>query len=115
MRIPTLKLVRYLVAYLLGAFLIGWGLWCFGYELLYPEETAREAVSLYFGNIFCGVIICWGTILVLTSYYHYAGGIWTYPVLEVEAKVEPFENGRGFSLRVFRADKPRGCSATNER
>jgi hypothetical protein len=24
------------------------------------------------------VIICWGAILVLTSYYHYAGGIWTY-------------------------------------
>ncbi len=30
-----------------------------------------------------------------------------YPVLEVEAKVEPFENGRGFSLRVMRAGKPR--------
>ena len=30
-----------------------------------------------------------------------------YPVLEVEARVEPFENGRGFSLRVMRAGKPR--------
>lgn len=30
-----------------------------------------------------------------------------YPVLEVEARVEPFENGRGFSLRVLRAGKPR--------
>ena len=30
-----------------------------------------------------------------------------YPVLEVEATVEPFENGRGFSLRVLRAGKPR--------
>jgi len=30
-----------------------------------------------------------------------------YPVLEVAAKVEPFENGRGFSLRVLRAGKPR--------
>jgi len=29
-----------------------------------------------------------------------------YPVLEVEAKVEPFENERGFSLRVLRAGKP---------
>lgn len=29
------------------------------------------------------------------------------PVLEVEATVEPFENGRGFSLRVHRAGKPR--------
>jgi hypothetical protein len=33
-----------------------------------------------------------------------------YPVLEVEAKVEPFENGRGFSSRVMRAGKPRGCA-----
>jgi DNA-directed DNA polymerase III PolC len=30
-----------------------------------------------------------------------------YPVLEVEARVEPFDNGRGFSLRVLRAGKPR--------
>jgi hypothetical protein len=28
-------------------------------------------------------------------------------VLEVTATVEPFENGRGFSLRVLRAGKPR--------
>ena len=26
-----------------------------------------------------------------------------YPVLEITASVEPFENGRGFSLRVLRA------------
>jgi len=30
-----------------------------------------------------------------------------YPVLEVTATVEPFENGRGFTLRVLRAGKPR--------
>jgi len=30
-----------------------------------------------------------------------------YPVLEIEARVEPFENERGFSLRVLRAGKPR--------
>ncbi len=30
-----------------------------------------------------------------------------YPVLEVTAKVEPFENGNGFTLRVLRAGKPR--------
>jgi hypothetical protein len=28
-------------------------------------------------------------------------------VLEIEARVEPFENGRGFSLRAMRASKPR--------
>ncbi|MFM1768983.1 MAG: hypothetical protein RJA22_1512 [Verrucomicrobiota bacterium] len=31
-----------------------------------------------------------------------------YPVLEVTARVEPYENGRGFSLRVLHAGKPRG-------
>ena len=30
-----------------------------------------------------------------------------YSVPEVTATVEPFENGRGFSLRVLRAGKPR--------
>jgi DNA polymerase III alpha subunit len=30
-----------------------------------------------------------------------------YPVLEIEARVEPFDNGRGFSLRVLRAGRPR--------
>jgi len=30
-----------------------------------------------------------------------------YPVLEIAATVEPFENGRGFTLRVHRAAKPR--------
>jgi hypothetical protein len=34
-----------------------------------------------------------------------------YPVLEVTAKVEPFENGNGFTLRVLRAGKPRQASA----
>ncbi|HTG45152.1 MAG TPA: hypothetical protein VK633_11535 [Verrucomicrobiae bacterium] len=39
-----------------------------------------------------------------------------YPVLEIEARVEPFENGRGYSLHALRAGKPRTqqfwCSAT---
>ena len=30
-----------------------------------------------------------------------------YPVLEITARVEPFENGRGFTLHVLRAGKPR--------
>jgi hypothetical protein len=30
-----------------------------------------------------------------------------YPVLEITATVEPYENGRGHSLRVHRAAKPR--------
>ena len=31
-----------------------------------------------------------------------------YPVLEVEARVEPFENGKGYTLHVLRAGPPRG-------
>ena len=47
------------------------------------------------------------TELLATTYKNYALATIRYPVLEVEAKVEPFENGRGFSLRVRRAGKPR--------
>jgi hypothetical protein len=81
---PALRLVRCLVAYLVGAFLIGWGYWVFGYQLLYPATAVREseianrALFIYAPNMFCGVIICWGVILVLTTYRRYAGGLWTY-------------------------------------
>lgn len=38
-----------------------------------------------------------------------------YPVLEVAGRVEPYENNRGYSLRVLRAGKPRArhCSVSN--
>lgn len=84
MRTPAFRLVRRVIAYLLGAFLIGWGLCCFGYELLYPAETVRQAeeankaLFIYAPNMFCGVIICWGVILVSATYRHYRGGIWTF-------------------------------------
>ena len=80
MRIPTFRLLRYTFAYLLGAFLIGWGLWCFGYELLYPAQVAREseaangALVVYAPNMFSGVIICWGVILFLTPRFGYLSG-----------------------------------------
>ena len=76
--------MRRVAAYLLGAFLIGWGLWCFGYELLYPTQVVRgaveanEALYIYAPNMFCGVIICWGVILVSATYSHYRGGIWAF-------------------------------------
>jgi hypothetical protein len=35
-----------------------------------------------------------------------------YPVLEIEARVEPFENGRGFTLRALAARRPRISRAT---
>ena len=47
------------------------------------------------------------TELFAQTYKNYGLATIRYPVLEVEAKVEPFENGRGFTLRVLRAGKPR--------
>ncbi|HYV29072.1 MAG TPA: hypothetical protein VFA77_16180, partial [Candidatus Eisenbacteria bacterium] len=45
--------------------------------------------------------------LFAQTYKSYALATVRYPVLEITATVEPFENGRGFSLRVLRAGKPR--------
>lgn len=47
------------------------------------------------------------TELFAQTYKNYALATVRYPVLEVEAKVEAFENGRGFNLRVLSAGKPR--------
>ena len=47
------------------------------------------------------------TELFAQTYRSYGLATVRYPVLEIVAKVEPFENGRGFSLRVLRAGKPR--------
>jgi DNA polymerase III alpha subunit/nucleotidyltransferase/DNA polymerase involved in DNA repair len=47
------------------------------------------------------------TELFAATYRSYGLATVRYPVLEVAATVEPFENGHGFSLRVLRAGKPR--------
>ena len=47
------------------------------------------------------------TELFADTYRSYGLATVRYPVLEVTATVEPFENGNGFSLRVLRAGKPR--------
>ena len=47
------------------------------------------------------------TELFAQTYKSYGLATVRYPVLEVEARGEPFENGSGFSLRVLRAGKPR--------
>jgi DNA polymerase III alpha subunit len=49
------------------------------------------------------------TDLFAQTYKTYGLATVRYPVLEIEARVEPFENSRGFSLRVLRAGKPRMC------
>jgi DNA polymerase III alpha subunit len=47
------------------------------------------------------------TELFAPTYRSYGLATVRYPVLEITATVEPFENGRGFTLRVHRAGKPR--------
>jgi len=47
------------------------------------------------------------TELFARTYQSYGLNTVRYRVLEVTATVESFENGRGFTLRVLRADKPR--------
>ena len=47
------------------------------------------------------------TELFAATYKSYGLATVRYPVLEITATVEPFENSRGFSLRVHHAGKPR--------
>ena len=53
------------------------------------------------------------TELFAQPYKNYALATVRYPVLEVTATVEPFENGRGFSLRALAARKPRTTGLTS--
>jgi DNA-directed DNA polymerase III PolC len=50
------------------------------------------------------------TELFADTYRSYGAVTVRYPVLEVEATVESYENGRGFSLRVHRVGQPRSSS-----
>ncbi|MBL9169840.1 MAG: DNA polymerase III subunit alpha [Verrucomicrobiales bacterium] len=106
---------------------IAWNTYCPVNRL--GEYTGQEIVT-------CGLIIeqrlhhqatgepmkfltlCDGTGMVETelfaaTYRSYGLTTVRYPVLEITARVEPFENGRGHTLRVMRAGKPRenseGC------
>jgi error-prone DNA polymerase len=47
------------------------------------------------------------TELFAPTYRSYGLATVRYPVLEVTATVEPYENGHGYSLRIMRAGKPR--------
>ena len=47
------------------------------------------------------------TELFAQTYKTYGLATVRYPVLEVQARIEPFENGRGFSLRALAARNPR--------
>lgn len=54
------------------------------------------------------------TDLFADTYRSYGLATVRYPILEVTAKVEAFENGRGWTLRVLRAVKPRTVSGNAE-
>jgi hypothetical protein len=83
MRTPSFRLLRRVIVYLIGAFLIGWGLCCLGYEGLFPTQMMRDAMEankalfIYAPSMFSGVIVCWGVLLVVATYSHYRGGVWT--------------------------------------
>ena len=47
------------------------------------------------------------TELFAKTYRMYGLATVRYPVLKIEARVEPFENGRGFTLRAMAVRKPR--------
>ena len=47
------------------------------------------------------------TELFAQTYRTYGLATVRYPVLEIEARIEPYENGRGFSLRALAARNPR--------
>ncbi len=47
------------------------------------------------------------TELFSKTYRAYGLATVRYPVLEIEARVESFENGRGFTLRALAARQPR--------
>ena len=55
------------------------------------------------------------TELFAQTYKPYGLTTVRYPVLEISATVERFENGRGFSLRVLRAGKPRFAGNIREK
>jgi error-prone DNA polymerase len=51
------------------------------------------------------------TELFARTYRTYGLATVRYPVLEIEARIEPFENGRGFSLRALSARNPRRAAS----
>jgi DNA polymerase III alpha subunit len=80
------------------------------------EDRLHQQVS---GELMKFMTICDWTGIVETelfvdTYRSYGLATIRYPVLEVTATVEPFENGNGYSLRVHRAGKPRARRPPNE-
>ena len=75
-----------------------------GRRAAHPSSDHRRADEISLPGRLDGII---ETELFAQTYKSYGLATVRYPVLEIEARVEPFENRRGFSLRVLRAGKPR--------
>jgi len=68
------------------------------------HQTTGEAMKFLSLADWTGIV---ETELFARTYKSHGLATVRHPVLEIEARVEPFENGKGFSLRVFRAGGPR--------
>ena len=67
-------------------------------------EQAAEPMKFLSLAEWTGVI---ETELFSKTYRSYGLATVLYPLLEIEARVKPFENGRRFTLRAMAARKPR--------
>jgi DNA polymerase III alpha subunit len=72
------------------------------------EQTSGEPMKFLTLSDWTGMV---ETELFAKTYKSYGLATVRYPVLEITATVEPYENGRGFSLRVHHAGKPRSAQA----
>jgi DNA polymerase III alpha subunit len=76
------------------------------------QQTTGELMKFLTLADWTGIV---ETELFADTYRSYGLATVRYPVLEVTAKVEPFENRNGWSLRVLRAGKPREQSSVPRR
>ncbi|MBI3852552.1 MAG: hypothetical protein HY298_20025 [Verrucomicrobia bacterium] len=72
-----------------------------------PGETCRKCSQARRGASLADWTGIVETELFAQTYKSYGLATVRYPLLKIEARVEPFENRRGFSLRLVRAGPPR--------
>lgn len=75
-----------------------------GLHGLVTEQLGEEPMKFLSLADWTGIV---ETELLSKTYRTYGLATVRYPVLEIEARVEPFENGRDHTLRAMAARKPR--------
>lgn len=78
--------------------------WGLVVEQLTHQQTNGKPMKFMTLAVWTGMV---ETELLAATSRSYALATVRYPVPEVEAKVEAFENERGFALRLMRAGPPR--------